>query len=209
MYDKIYCINLDKRTDRWEEFQRDVLEGLELDKDKFERISAIDTSGLSGKDTGAIGCSLSHLKIWKDVIDNGYNSVLIFEDDFEPIVSKDKFHDVIHEAYDVGFGVCSLDWSAGGNKYNSIHAKLSDNIWFMNQTVLCSGYIITLEYAKRMVHGLSNAITDLMINGPSWENTLDTYWLQFQDRGWVVCNPKIGRQRIGMSNIANVIVKRW
>ena len=67
-YDKIYCINLDKRTDRLEEFNRDVLKGMELDKSKFKRISAIDTTGMSTRNPGAIGCMASHLKVWKDII---------------------------------------------------------------------------------------------------------------------------------------------
>jgi hypothetical protein len=54
-YDKIYCINLDKRPDRWEDFKRDVLEGVELDNSKFERISAIYTTGMSTRNPGAIG----------------------------------------------------------------------------------------------------------------------------------------------------------
>ena len=47
MYDKIYYINLDKRKDRLAEFQRDVIEGLELDKTKIKRIPAIDTTGFN------------------------------------------------------------------------------------------------------------------------------------------------------------------
>jgi hypothetical protein len=33
---------------------------------------------------GAIGCFLSHVKIWEDIISSGKNSALIFEDDARP-----------------------------------------------------------------------------------------------------------------------------
>lgn len=35
---------------------------------------------------GEIGCFLSHFKVWQDVLKNGYEKVLVLEDDvrFEP-----------------------------------------------------------------------------------------------------------------------------
>lgn len=55
-FDAIYCINLDRRTDRWETVQR------EFDKvgirERVVRFSAIETP-----ENGAIGCLLSHRAI--------------------------------------------------------------------------------------------------------------------------------------------------
>ena len=79
-FDQIYYINLDRRPDRKE------LAELEL---KDEGIKAVRISGVEHENP-AHGCHLSHAKIFKDAIDNGYDRILIFEDDvqFFPNASK-------------------------------------------------------------------------------------------------------------------------
>lgn len=68
--DKIYCINLDNRKDRWnnciKQFNKYNLD--------VERISAIKHKNPN------VGCCLSHLKILKET---KYSSILILEDDVE------------------------------------------------------------------------------------------------------------------------------
>lgn len=88
--DKIYCINLERRQDRWEEISKEF-ERLELDVEKF---NAIDGSALDRKDLtivheelkgdqirGAQGAIKSHRAILKDAIDNNYDKIAVFEDD--------------------------------------------------------------------------------------------------------------------------------
>lgn len=71
-FDKIYCINLDERTDRWERAQTEFKKiGLE----NVERFSAIKNP------VGAIGCRDSHLSIIKKSKEENLKNVLIFEDD--------------------------------------------------------------------------------------------------------------------------------
>jgi GR25 family glycosyltransferase involved in LPS biosynthesis len=81
-FDKIFCINLDRRTDRWakslEQFQRHSI--------RVERISAVDGSktGGNGKlNPGQFGCSQSHASVLNTIIKEGLNRVLILEDDIE------------------------------------------------------------------------------------------------------------------------------
>ena len=55
-FDKIYCINLKERTDRWENCLRNF-EKYEITN--YERIDAIKINAyLSSKRKGQIGCSL-------------------------------------------------------------------------------------------------------------------------------------------------------
>ena len=87
-FDKIYCINLDSREDRWESVQK------EFDKvgilNKVKRISAVtkqevpyDPRPVKGKSDllGAFACSLSHEKCLKNAVENDYSNYLVFEDD--------------------------------------------------------------------------------------------------------------------------------
>lgn len=90
VFDHIYCINLDRRRDRWIAVeQRFRYWGLAV-----ERFSAIDGSqvvqSVAGQSTllqqsplspPEIGCSLSHRAVVADAKARGFQTVLIFEDD--------------------------------------------------------------------------------------------------------------------------------
>lgn len=72
-FDEIYCINLDKRTSRWELAQNEFKKLGILDRVK--RFSAIDNLG------GKRGCFESHMKIIHMAKENNLKNVFIFEDD--------------------------------------------------------------------------------------------------------------------------------
>lgn len=80
-FDKIYCVNLDKRPDRWE-WAKQELPKLNL---PIERFSAVDGSELPGHPEGftpgMTGCYLSHFKIFREAVEKGWDSFLVFEDD--------------------------------------------------------------------------------------------------------------------------------
>ena len=79
-FDKIYCINLDRRPDRWEKcsnlFERD---GIIVD-----RFSAIDKNNIKNESkiaNGPLACLSSHWNILNKALKEGYEKILIFEDD--------------------------------------------------------------------------------------------------------------------------------
>ena len=78
-----FCINLDRRADRWERMQTELARhGI----DDVRRFSARDGNALilpsHWKHTaGAYGCLLSHLAVVQEANKLGHESVLIFEDD--------------------------------------------------------------------------------------------------------------------------------
>ncbi|MET3660312.1 glycosyltransferase family 25 protein [Aquamicrobium ahrensii] len=79
---RIFCVNLDRSTERWASIERQASNlGLEI-----ERFSAVDGSAMKSLPdfpiaTGAIGCFLSHHKIWKLISDGQDEYALILEDD--------------------------------------------------------------------------------------------------------------------------------
>lgn len=89
--DKIYLINLERRTDKFEKISNKLNEL----KINFKKINAIDGSNIQIRDEwiqylekgskisspGAYGCLLSHLQIFKDAKQNNYKNILILEDD--------------------------------------------------------------------------------------------------------------------------------
>jgi len=80
-FKKIYCINLDRRPDRWEhaseQFQKFGI--------NVERFSAIDHEELDNIPPnikrGAYACTLSHCEIIEKCKNDNVENVLIFEDD--------------------------------------------------------------------------------------------------------------------------------
>ena len=91
MIDKVYVINLDDSKDRLQ-YMEEQCDKCDL---QFERFPAINgkklnkellrKQGLLATDKmmiGAIGCSLSHINIWKKVLNNtNYQNILVLEDD--------------------------------------------------------------------------------------------------------------------------------
>jgi len=78
-FEKIYCINLDSRPDRWEKMQKEFNRwGI---KEKVERVSGYLVEGMTFVERGEKGCSLSHVHCLRDGYEKGYNNILVFEDD--------------------------------------------------------------------------------------------------------------------------------
>lgn len=107
VFDQIYLINLDRRPDRLERFMNSLdnsdmkdmkvlrmnaVDGSEIDITRVPlsetakgELKQIETTGFRSKHyqltRGAIGCYLSHVKVWKDIVEKGHKNGLIFEDD--------------------------------------------------------------------------------------------------------------------------------
>ncbi len=94
-FDKIYCLNLDRRIDRWakvkSEFDRlnilverwSAIDGENLEESNYSQLINEKKSSKLGKieNKFAMACLLSHLSIIKDAKNNGFKKILIFEDD--------------------------------------------------------------------------------------------------------------------------------
>ncbi len=83
-FERVYCINLDRRPDRWKQF----IEGLPADWPfkQPERWPAVDGKKCPpppwwSQGGGAWGCYRSHLQIIEKCLNEGVESVLILEDD--------------------------------------------------------------------------------------------------------------------------------
>ena len=81
-FDKIYCINLSSRKDRWDNCEKQFIDFNILDKvQKFEAVK-FNNKNLSAKANAQIGCTLSHYNILKEAAKKKYSKILVLEDDF-------------------------------------------------------------------------------------------------------------------------------
>ena len=85
-FDKVYCVNLNRRPDRWEKVQSEFAK---FGFDEVERYEAIDGKDFDWSNikynpsllVGELGLVETNINIIKEAIEKKYKSVLIFEDD--------------------------------------------------------------------------------------------------------------------------------
>lgn len=87
-FQRVYCVNLDRRPRRWSQFLQDLPEDWPFLPPQQYR--AIDGKICLAPDwwkqgNGAWGCMRSHLRLWEDCLADKVDSVLILEDDAKPV----------------------------------------------------------------------------------------------------------------------------
>lgn len=195
-FDNVYCINLDKRRDRWveaeSEFQKHNL--------RVERVSAIDGSLLDTssikmevlKDAyipGNVGCVLSHVKVIKDAKLNNYSRVLILEDDvaFEENFTERFTNEIMH---------LPEDWDMlylSGNNLNQ------DKLRKVNQYFYKTEFTYTTH-----CYAINSKLYDIIIEGAAkLELPIDEFYRNYvqQKYNCYIIRPHLSYQRAGYSDI--------
>ncbi len=99
-FEKIYCINLDHRTDRWQQCC-DIFNEYGI-TDKVERFSAVQYKHKDqsySKAMGQLGCSASHFEITKNALERKLENYLVLEDDFCFLDDDTTFHENMYMKY--------------------------------------------------------------------------------------------------------------
>lgn len=119
---KILCfiINLERRNDRMKKI-KDILSKYPFLE--IKRFNAIDGNNLIMNEEiqrqfkgnnhnfrrGIIGCALSHLTLWENIVKNNILLSIIFEDDIIPLDNfKEKLSEVLKELLSKDFSLCFL-----------------------------------------------------------------------------------------------------
>jgi len=183
----VFYINLARRTDRREEIEQE-LTALDL---PFERYNAVESS------PGLIGCAYSHLGVLKTARDRGLPNVLILEDDFQPLVSKEEFWKNINAffAQDIPYDVLML----GYNIQQS--TPFNDLVCKVNEAQTTSGYVVHSRFYDPLINVIEDSIPHLQRTGKHWEYAIDQAWKQLQPAAaWYAFNTRIGKQRASYSD---------
>ncbi|KAG2382280.1 hypothetical protein C9374_005482 [Naegleria lovaniensis] len=172
--DHIYVINLKIREDRklksirrlntlggifsnYSFFEPVYGEALS-DKDIFNHVSITTYKAIAeGRSLdyqlatkGAVGCYLTHTNIWKDMIEKGYEKILIFEDDFEITSPYDEimtYFAHLPKEFDVAFMYFSLFPGSGEfERYNDYWMTTS-----ATRVYGAASYIITRKAALKLL----------------------------------------------------------
>lgn len=165
-FDKIYCINLDRRPDRWEQSQI-IFNKFELN---VERFSAFDGNNLITGYGKVYDCELagtiSHTTLIKKCLDLNLKNVLILEDDVE-------FHDNIFEKFNESILELPDNWDLlffGGNHVGGF-TQFSKNLIKLNRSYALQCYGVNntnMEFIyKKMISYIGYTLTLNYQNIPS------------------------------------------
>lgn len=172
-FDKTFVINMDKDVQRLEEFDAMMtkceweyerfpavhMKKLTPDQEKLRQEIITPKAGMRPEE---VGCALSHISLWRQIVTNNYSRVVIFEDDARTLVEGPSVLDTISSFYnylhtnsleepDVLFlgkcgDACRKLTKVHGNVFNSEHP-------------LCThAYVVTKRGAER-----------LLAMGPFWK----------------------------------------
>jgi GR25 family glycosyltransferase involved in LPS biosynthesis len=204
-----YIINLDRSKERYEYVKPNV-DRLGIPS---ERISAVEGQALSDKEIneivdmqtyfdflghfpkkGTIGCSLSHIKAWKALLDSPFEYAVIFEDDvrFDPL----KLHSVIAELIKI-----DQDWDITIFEVNHrglplMIKSLTDGqklVIYLAEVSHTGAYMLNRKAAKKLLE------KSLPIKMP-----IDHYFTRAWEFGLKftgIENPRLVRQAYGTSEI--------
>ena len=199
--DTIYYINLDHRTDRNKEFL-DCMNDLHVSSEKIKRIPAIYEPNI-----GALGCTKSHILALETFIASGANICMIFEDDFI-CKNKQTFWTDILKIFETGlkFDVVQLSYNHlyMPELFYQVRDTEFDFLKKVNKTICASSYIITKEFAPKLLENFKESCKLLSDFGFSNNKAyvLDVYWHNIQPKAnWYLISPSIGYQRGSYSDI--------
>lgn len=191
--DKIMYINLKSRVDRLEQIERE-LNNFQLQN--YERFEAICTP-----DFGIYGCGLSHLAVLKLAKKRSYKNILILEDDFQFIVTKEIFEENLRIFFENNkyYNVCMLSYNL--HNYANIDNSNVNRVLFA-QTA--SGYIVNANYYDKLIELYERYLPLLNTTKCHWVYANDIIWRDYQSKHiWYCFKTRIGKQRPSYSDNSN------
>lgn len=187
----MFYINLESRTDRRQQFE-DECRKMNIEVERFPAIQ---------RTPGALGCSYSHYSVIKLAKERGYPSVMIFEDDFEFLVSKEQFEDVLaHLPHD--YDVVMMSYNLQREEpYNNRFGRALE-------VQTASGYIVSSKFYDALLSTWEVSLAE-------YEKQPHCHWLFINDQSWKPLQPqsrwyysllRVGKQRASWSDISNDFV---
>jgi GR25 family glycosyltransferase involved in LPS biosynthesis len=207
----IFYINLEKRTDRLKEINEEFnIMGIQT----HERFNAICTPGF-----GILGCTLSHLEVFKLAKERGYSDILIFEDDFKFLIGKDEFEQELQQIYywkktqskiitRPAFDVIMFAYNL--KKIDDVIYTENDPPPFLQRVLFAhtaSCYLVEGHYLDTLIELYTKSAPLLETTKRHWEYSNDVVWKELMERDkWYITKKRVGLQRPSFSDNCNQFV---
>lgn len=187
-FDKIYCINLMRRPDRWAEMEA-MFENFSIEDVK--RIEAVDGDQLTQfynpitKNEAA--CIMSTMLVFDDAIKNGHSQILIMEDDAEFMTAElNEYLLAIPDDWDaIYFG--------GNHMHEGKPDMVNDKVARIRKTYTshCIGFRNNNDFFRTILNTIK-----------PYKKQVDVYYIDLQKTHNIYCfNPAVVTQRPSFSDI--------
>lgn len=196
-FDKVYCINLEERTDRWEQAQIEFSKiGIQDQVERWPGIKHTD---------GNLGCTLSHKTLIEHCKKEGYNNVLVFEDDVLFVeTDTDKLEEAFNELkeldnWDLFYIGCTMSTQIKS------FSRVTENILRTNFAYTTHAYAANKQVFDHMI----NAWDSMISRGNTIvDTTLSTEIVRKRGKSFVM-DPIYAIQQPGLSNIGNKVIDTY
>lgn len=185
----IFYINLEHRTDRKEHVETELnkigIKGMRFNAIKMEN--------------GAIGCSMSHLKLLQEAANNNWNHIMIVEDDItflDAELFKNQINKFLqtHNKWDVVL-------LAGNNM--PPYENIDDTCIKVSRCQTTTGYLVNGHYIKILLQNVKMGLTNLLSYPKEKAKfAIDKFWFVLQqESNWYLIIPPTVIQREDYSDI--------
>ncbi len=187
-----FYINLENRTDRKEHVEQQLTS---VGITTAQRFNAIRM------ENGAVGCSMSHLAILKKALAEGYDHVLIVEDDIQflnPALFTKQFSEFFKSMNGNQWDVLLL----GGNNSPPFH-YVNPACVRVARCQTTTGYLVNGHYIETLIKNIKTGLTHLL-SKPQMRTmyAIDRYWFLLQEKDlWFLLTPLTVIQREDYSDI--------
>jgi GR25 family glycosyltransferase involved in LPS biosynthesis len=186
--DGAYCINLDKREDRWQSCEKEFTKN-EIEVERFSAIDGQLIDDCPRITRGEAGCLKSHLSIIKSSVEKDMSSICIFEDDvFFTENFQDNFSNFYQQVPD--------DWQflyLAVNKASAHFSYVSENV-----------RRVTNAYSAHAMLLRRGAMEAILAACEPGEKPIDVYYGEIQNYlPAYVLAPSLAGQKAGHSDIIN------
>lgn len=186
-----FYINLDHRNDRKEQFEEECRK-MNLTVERFPAVL---------KSPGALGCAHSHRNLIRLARERKYPYVIVFEDDFEFLVSRETF-DCILNSLPSDYDVVMLSYDLQQSEpYNEDFGRVLE-------VQSASGYIVSSRFYDTLLETWDKAVEN-------YDNNPHCHWLYINDQSWKPLQPvsrwyysivRVGKQRPSWSDLSQAFV---
>lgn len=185
-----FYINLEHRTDRKEHVEKE-LQKIGIKATRFNAIKM---------ENGAIGCSLSHLKILEDAKKNKFDHVLIVEDDIT-FLDSELFKNQINKFLELHENNWDVILLAGNNM--PPYENIDETCVKVSRCQTTTGYLVNGHYINILASNVKMGLTNLL-NKPDEKSNyaIDKFWFLLQSVSkWYLIIPLTVVQREDYSDI--------
>lgn len=198
-FSQIVYINLDQRRDRNVRMKRQLRE-LNVPKDRITRFEGIKST------PGTIGCVKSHIAVLDMAITEGWEDVLILEDDFEfmrDAQSVTRLNAWLNTLNAIRWDVAFL----AANYRHVTPLKSVDYLLRVNRAWCACAYRVNRHYFATLLDNFRQSLALLETGNEPQQVALDVHWWHLMMKDcWLGMYPCAGFQIPDRSDIENTVV---